>query len=43
MTGKAIGVHPESNILKFFGRALWQFVRFRVWRNGEPVALGAPA
>jgi hypothetical protein len=43
MTGKAIGVHPESNVLKFIGRALWQFVRFRVWRMGPPVRTMAPA
>lgn len=35
MTGKAIGIHPESGILKFIGRALWQFVRFRSWRYNQ--------
>lgn len=41
MTGKAIGVNPESSILKLVGRALWQFVRFRVWRYGESARFGA--
>lgn len=35
MTGKAIGINPESNALKIVGRALWQFVRFRVWRYNQ--------
>ncbi len=39
MTGKAIGVHPESGVLKLIGRALWQFVRFRVWSYGAPDAV----
>lgn len=38
MTGKAIGLHPESGVLKLIGRALWQFVRFRVWQYGQPAA-----
>jgi hypothetical protein len=43
MTGKAIGVHPESGVLKLIGRALWQFVRFRVWRYGAPAGIRSAA
>jgi hypothetical protein len=41
MTGKAIGVHPESGFLKLTAKALWQFVRFRVWRYGAPAPIGS--
>lgn len=36
MIGKAIGVHPESKFIRWGGRAVWEFVRFRVWRFGQP-------
>lgn len=36
MTGKAIGVHPESGVLKMIGRGIWHFLRFRAWRQGTP-------
>jgi len=36
-------VHPESSVLKLIGRALWQFVRFRVWRYGTPAPIGSAA
>ena len=35
MIGKAIGLHPESKFIKLGGRAVWEFVRFRVWRFGS--------
>ena len=41
MTGKAIGIHPESGFLKLTAQALWQFVRFRVWRVGSPQELSS--
>jgi hypothetical protein len=43
MTGKAIGVHPESGFLKLTAKALWQFVRFRVWRYGPQSSMRSAA
>ena len=41
MTGRAIGLRPDSSFIKLTARALWQFVRFRVWRVGPPTELNA--
>ncbi len=34
MIGKAVGLHPESRIVKLSGRAFWEVIRFRTWAAG---------
>jgi hypothetical protein len=34
MIGKAIGLHPESTIVKLSGRAFWEVIRWRTWAAG---------
>jgi hypothetical protein len=34
MIGKAIGLNPESRVVKWSGRAFWEFIRFRAWATG---------
>jgi hypothetical protein len=35
MIGKAVGLHPESRIVKLSGRAFWEVIRFRTWAAGS--------
>src|SRR4029078_8677102 len=35
MIGRAIGLHPESYVVKISGRAFWEVVRWRAWAAGE--------
>jgi len=35
MIGKAVGLHPESRIVKLSGRAFWEVIRFRTWAAGN--------
>lgn len=35
MIGRAIGLHPESRVVKISGRAFWEVIRFRTWAAGD--------
>lgn len=35
MIGRAIGLHPESRVVKLSGRAFWEILRLRNWAAGE--------
>ena len=35
MIGRAIGLHPESTIVKLSGRAFWEVIRWRAWAAGD--------
>ena len=35
MIGRAIGLQPESRVVKWSARAFWELIRFRVWAAGE--------
>ena len=34
MIGRAIGLHPESYVVKLSGRAFWEVIRWRAWAAG---------
>jgi hypothetical protein len=35
MIGRAVGLHPESRVVKLSGRAFWELIRFRAWAAGD--------
>lgn len=35
MIGRAIGLHPESRVVKWSGRAFWEVIRWRAWAAGD--------
>ena len=35
MIGRAVGLHPESSIVKSSGRAFRELIRFRAWAAGD--------